>query len=73
MDSFSVGDKIITKKGLFFQGDDLSERLGIVLNTNSYILISIDNYEYGPIKCFRHELTAIEQDEQLEFDWAGHL
>lgn len=78
MDKFIVGDKVITRKGFLSNGDNLENRLGIVIDTSSYILVEIDDYRYNPVKCFRNEVVSIEETEeededlqQLQFDWMG--
>lgn len=82
-DKFFTGDKIVTKKEFYFNGENLGDRLGTIINTTSYILVELEDYSYNPIKCFRSEILLLEDrysheedyldDEQLEFDWASHL
>lgn len=80
-DKFSIGDRIVTKKEFYFNGENLGDRLGTVINTFSYVLVHLENYDYNPIKCFRNEVMLLEDrysreeedNEQLDFDWTGHL
>ena len=53
---FKVGDEVITAKGLWHNGQDISNRLAKVISTTSYILIEVYSYEDNPVKCFRYEV-----------------
>ena len=47
---FEVGDEIVTKPHLYHHGEDVGERMGEVVDTHSYIVIELYDYDDNPVK-----------------------
>lgn len=60
------GDEVITKSPLWHQGEDVGDRLGVVLDTTSYVVVELYDYDYNPVKCFRHEVMPMDMAHQSE-------
>lgn len=64
------GDEVITASPLWHQGEDIGNRLGKVIDTQSYIVVDVYNYHSNPVKCLRHEVQLIEDREiSQEEEW----
>lgn len=67
-----TGDEVVTIPNLWHEGIDIGDRLAVILDTTSYILISIYEYNNNPVKCFRNEVEELnrfdpEDDEIQEY------
>jgi hypothetical protein len=54
-----VGDEVVTKSPFWHCGVDIGDRLGRVIDTESYIVIELYEYDNNPVKCFRREVELI--------------
>lgn len=60
---FRCGDLVVTKPGLYWQGEDVGDRLGTVVDTTGHVLVEIHNCYNNPVKCFSWEIESV--DEQI--------
>jgi hypothetical protein len=68
-----VGDQVITVKSLWHHGQDIGDRLARVINTTSYIVIDIYEYTDNPVKCFRNEVTKVNNQKYTNNQDIDHL
>lgn len=54
-----VGDQVIIKYPFYHEGDNLGNRLGIVVDIQSYIMVKVYQYKETPVKCFRYDIKKI--------------
>ncbi len=66
MDGFKPGDVVVTKRGLYWHGEDVGDRLGRVIDSKGHVLVNLYEYDDNPVKCFTYELDHIE-DVPVEF------
>jgi hypothetical protein len=52
---FEIGDRVRVKHGVFYQGYDLTNMIGIIKSLNSYINIYLPEIGLSA-KMFRHEI-----------------
>ena len=55
------GDEVVTKPSIWHQGEDIGERLGRIVDTQSYVLVDIYGYDHNPVKLFRHDVEVIDK------------
>lgn len=61
-----VGDEVVTVDPLYFQNENVGNRLGRVISTTSYVLVELYEYPYNPVKCFQHEVELVHRKSEDE-------
>lgn len=64
------GSIVVLKPPFYHQGNNIGDRLAVIIDDQSYFLVEVLNYNYNPVKCFRNELEEVPRDdnEPLEID-----
>lgn len=71
---FTVGDLVVVKDAVYHKGYNIGGKIACIVSINSYIMVSIEDYDDNPVKCFRYELQHfieppiqnIELEEEIE-------
>lgn len=63
------GDEVVTLAPLWYLGEDISNRLGVIVSTSGHVLVKLYNYHSNPVKCFRNEIEVIERTRTAMDDW----
>lgn len=67
---FKKDDLVILNKPFYHLGTDIGNRLGRVLDTKSYILVEVYEYENNPVKCFSSEVEKVNRyQKKHEVSW----
>jgi len=63
------GTEVITKLCLWHKGEDIGNRLGIIIDTKSYVLVNLYNYHSNPVKLFRNDVEVIKRERSSMDEW----
>ena len=63
---YKKDDQVLTKSPLWHEGIDVGNRLAVVLDTTSYVVLEILGYENNPVKCFQNDVQEIEDSDDIE-------
>lgn len=50
------GERVWLKEPFWNKNENLGGRSGVIICTESYILLNIQGYHSNPVKCFRNEV-----------------
>jgi hypothetical protein len=69
----NVGDQVILESPFWHEGVDLGDRLGLVIDTQSYILVKVYQYHNNPVKCFQHDVRIVSEANKEEQEMSQEL
>lgn len=76
---FQSGDKVRVRYGVFYEGYDLSNLVGMVKSTTSYVVVYLPELNIE-CKLFQHEVESFIKrpfeevsDEEIESIWSSQV
>ena len=55
------GERVWLKEPFWYKNENLGGWSGVIICTESYILINVQGYHSNPVKCFRNEISSEKQ------------
>ncbi len=59
---FKLGDSVVIKSNLYWDGQDIGNKKGEVVDINGYILVNVEGICNNPVKCLSYEISKYNND-----------